>query len=117
MAKFTLDPKKPPRLSPEERERLHAMTPAEIEAAARSDPDNPPLTTEELLRLKGVRLIKAVRARTGLPQGSFATTFHINLSRLRDLEQGRTEPDSAMEAYLKVIAKDPAYVAQALEGA
>lgn len=35
--------------------KLDAMTDEEIEAAARSDPDNPPLTDEEL---KGMRLVR-----------------------------------------------------------
>jgi hypothetical protein len=32
--------------------KLDAMTDEEIEAAARSDPDNPPLTDEELARMR-----------------------------------------------------------------
>jgi Ca2+-binding EF-hand superfamily protein len=35
--------------------KLDAMTDEEIEAAARSDPDNPPLTDEELKNLRPVR--------------------------------------------------------------
>ena len=42
LVKFTLDPKNPPRLTPEQRARLDAMTEEEIEANALSDPDNPP---------------------------------------------------------------------------
>jgi putative transcriptional regulator len=32
--------------------RLDAMTDEEIEAAARSDPDNPPLTDEQLAQMR-----------------------------------------------------------------
>jgi hypothetical protein len=32
--------------------KLDAMTDEEIEAAARSDPDNPPLTDEQLARMR-----------------------------------------------------------------
>jgi putative transcriptional regulator len=32
--------------------RLDAMTDEEIEAAARSDPDNPPLTEEQLTQMR-----------------------------------------------------------------
>ena len=35
--------------------KLDAMTDEQIEAAARSDPDNPPLTDEQLKRLRPVR--------------------------------------------------------------
>jgi putative transcriptional regulator len=35
--------------------KLDAMTDEEIEAAARSDPDNPPLTDEELKGLRPIR--------------------------------------------------------------
>ncbi len=67
MRRFILDPKKPPKLSEEERTRLDAMTDDEITAAAESDPDNPPLTDEELER---VRRVQAVRAHTGLSRAS-----------------------------------------------
>lgn len=114
MGKFKLVPETPPRLSPAERKRLGAMSEADIEAAAKADADNPPLTAAELRRLTTARLVKATRARTGLPQDKFAAAYRINLGRLRDLEQGRTKPDSAMEAYLTLIAKDPEYVRQTL---
>lgn len=115
MAKFTLDPKVPARFTAEERRRLDAMTPAQIEAAARSDRDNPPLTAEELRRMESARLVKQVRAKTGMSQTGFAKMFRVKIGRLRDLEQGRTEADSATQAYLRVIERDPDYVAQALE--
>jgi len=116
MAKFKLDPKNPPRLTEGERKRLHDMTPAEIEASAAADADNPPLTSGELLLMKGAKLVKSTRALTGLPQEKFAATYQINPHRLRDLERGRTQPDSALSAYLKVIANDPDYVASLLKG-
>jgi hypothetical protein len=34
--------------------KIDAMTDEEIEAAARSDPDNPPLTNEELAQMRRV---------------------------------------------------------------
>ena len=115
MARFTLDPKAPPRFTAEERRRLEAMTPEQIEAAARADKDNPPLTADELRRMESARLVKKVRARTGMSQTVFARMFRVNIGRLRDLEQGRTEADSATQAYLRVIERDPDYVTQALE--
>ena len=40
--------------------------------------------------------------------------FGFNLARLRDLEQKRTQPDSAIRAYLTVIRKNPEAVKKAL---
>ncbi|MEA2754157.1 MAG: putative transcriptional regulator [Aliidongia sp.] len=109
-----LDPSNPPRLSDEHLARLDAMSQAEIEEGALSDPDNPPITEEEFARSASAALVKSVRAGTGLSQAAFARRFHINAGRLRDLEQGRTAPDSALVAYLKVIAREPDAVSRAI---
>jgi putative transcriptional regulator len=92
------------------------MSEAEIIAAARSDPDNPPLTEDQLRRMKRVALAKRVRWNLGLSQEDFAARFHIPIGTLRDWEQGRTEPDQAALAYLKVIAADADFVARAVGG-
>jgi len=42
MAKFSLDRKRPPKLTAGQATRLDAMSEDDIAAAARSDPDNPP---------------------------------------------------------------------------
>lgn len=117
MARVVLDPKNPPRLTAEEHARLDGMTDEEIEANALSDPDNPPMTDEELKRLEGVMLVRKARFAAGMSQPQFAKAFHVKIGRLRDLEQGRSRPDSAMRAYLKLIARDPAFVRETLEGA
>jgi putative transcriptional regulator len=114
MRRFILDPRNPPRLSKKEKARLDAMTDEEITAAAESDPDNPPLTDEELDRIRVASWIRAVRVRTGLSQPGFAEMYRINVGRLRDLEQARTQPDSAMLAYLTVIEQEPKAVERAL---
>ena len=114
MARFTLDPDKPPRASLESLARLDAMTEADITAAALSDPDNPPLTDDELSRLAAARRLRAVRRHTGLSQARFAAEFRISVGRLRDLEQGRTTADSALLAYLTVIEREPEAVKRAL---
>jgi putative transcriptional regulator len=49
-----------------------------------------------------------------LSQAAFAKTYRINVARLRDLEQGRTQADSALLAYLTVIERDPDAVRRAL---
>jgi putative transcriptional regulator len=117
MARFTLDPNNPPRMSPEALARLDAMTDAEITAAALSDPDNPPLTDDELARMCAARRVQAIRRRSGLSQTRFASEYRINVGRLRDLEQGRTLADSALLAYLTVIDQEPELVKRTLAAA
>jgi putative transcriptional regulator len=114
MARFTLDPNNPTRMSAEALARLDAMTDAEITAAALSDPDNPPLTPEEAARVAAARRVQDIRRRTGLSQARFAAEYRINIARLRDLEQGRTRADSALLAYLTVIGREPELVKRAL---
>ncbi|WP_414471466.1 helix-turn-helix domain-containing protein [Microvirga sp. M2] len=100
----------PRKLTPEESARLGALTDEEMTRAAENDPDNPPLTSKELDRLTGAQAVRRVRERTRLTQREFAERYCFNLGRLRDLEQGRTEPDSALRAYLKVIEQEPTLV-------
>jgi len=112
-----LDVLKPPPLTEEEKaqlEHLRNMTPEEIERNALEDPDNPPFTEEELVRLSIAAPIQLTRRGLGLTQEEFAARFHIGLARLRDWEQGRYKPDSAALAYLKVIAKETDAVLRAL---
>jgi putative transcriptional regulator len=94
--------------------RLEAMTDEEIEAAARSDPDNQPLTPAQLKRMRRISPAKHLRWKLGLSQAEFAKRFRIPLGTLRDWEQHRTEPDQAAQAYLKVIAADAGIVERAL---
>ncbi|WP_171981878.1 DNA-binding transcriptional regulator [Brevundimonas sp. LM2] len=100
-------------LSAETERRLDAMTEAEIEANALSDPDNPPLTDDELRRGWHGREIRLAREATGLSQAAFAERYGLTLGRLRDLEQGRSY-DGAVTAYCMAIGRDPDGVAQAV---
>lgn len=95
--------------------RLDAMTEAERHAAALSDPDARPLTPEDFKRMKRTPQVRVVRRALGLSQEDFAARYHIPLGTLRDWEQGRVEPDQAARAYLKVIAREPEMVREALE--
>ncbi|KAK0340299.1 hypothetical protein LTR94_031101, partial [Friedmanniomyces endolithicus] len=107
VTRMKLDLQNPPRLTQAQANQLEAMTRAEIEAGAASDLENPPLSQEELARVKAARRVREVRAHTGLSQPAFAKAYHINVGRLRDLEQGRTQADSAVLAYLTVIDREP----------
>lgn len=95
--------------------RLDAMTEAERHAAALSDPDAQPLTAEDFKRMKRTPQVRVIRRALGLSQEDFAARYHIPLGTLRDWEQGRVEPDQAARAYLKVIAREPETVREALK--
>ena len=57
---------------------------------------------------------KIIRRALGLSQEAFAIRYQIPIGTLRDWEQGRTEPDQAARAYLKVIAAEPDKIGQIL---
>lgn len=107
----------PPKFTPADRTRLDALTPDEIERMAAADVDNPPMTDAELARAAFARDVRRARERTGLAQAKFSERYRINLSRLRDWEQGRFAPDSVALAYLKVIEHEPELVERALRSA
>lgn len=96
-------------------ERVKAMTEEEVEAAALSDPDNPPLTDEELKRFKPVPNLKDIRRQLHMTQEQFAESFSLPLGTIRDWEQGAKQPDTAAKVLLRVIAKNPQAVLQALD--
>ena len=98
-------------------ERLRNMTDEEAHQNALSDPDNPPLDAARLARMKRVPRVKIIRRALGLTQEQFSDRYRIPLGTLRDWEQGRSEPDQATRAYLKVIATDPDAVLRALHPA
>ena len=94
--------------------RLEAMTEEEIEANALSDPDNPPLTPEELARMRPLPNPRRISERLKLTQEEFSDRFEVPLGTLRDWEQGVSMPDRAARTLLRVIDKDPAAVVNAL---
>ena len=91
-----------------------AMTDADIQAAAEADPDAQPLTDADMARMTKVSRAKTIRRALGLSQEEFAARYQIPVGTLRDWEQNRSEPDQAARAYLKVIARDPDFVRNAL---
>lgn len=97
--------------------RARPMSEAEILAAAKSDPDNPPLSRKRLSEMKRIPQVKVMRRALGLTQEEFSSRYQIPLGTLRDWEQGRVEPDMTARAYLKVIARNPDAVKRALQPA
>lgn len=93
---------------------LREMTDEEVVARALADPDAQPKSEDWLASAPRVPRIKTIRRALGMTQEEFAERYLIPLGTLRDWEQGRTEPDQAAQAYLKVIAKEPETVSRAL---
>ena len=58
--------------------------------------------------------VKGIRHRLGMSQDVFAERFGFTAARIRDWEQGRSKPDSAVRAYLMVIEREREAVERAL---
>jgi putative transcriptional regulator len=58
--------------------------------------------------------IKKLRGRTRLSQPQFAVLLGVELSTLRNWEQGRREPTGPARALLRAIRNDPERVIRAL---
>jgi putative transcriptional regulator len=95
--------------------RFDAMTDEQRHQAALADPDAQPLTEEDMDQMKRIPRARIIRRALGLSQEDFAARYHIPIGTLRDWEQGRVEPDQAARAYLKVIAREPETVREALQ--
>jgi putative transcriptional regulator len=92
-----------------------AQTDEEVMAAVLSDPDAVVLTDEER-RERHVPNVRKIRQKLQLTQEQFAERFQVPIGTLRDWEQGVTLPDKAARSYLRVIAKNPQAVVEALAG-
>lgn len=83
---------------------------------------------ERLGRLLGVRRagarlapavpidVQSIRRMTGLSQAKFAELLGIELSTLRNWEQGRRHPTGPAQALLRAIRNNPLDVIRALSG-
>ena len=58
--------------------------------------------------------IKAVRGKLNLSQSEFALMIGVSVATLQNWEQGRREPDGPAKALLKVAAKNPRAIMDAL---
>jgi uncharacterized protein (DUF4415 family) len=66
------------KFTPAEKARLDALTDEQINAAARSDPDNPPSTPKEL---EEMRAIVRSRGRPGMPEEERKVSLTLRLPR------------------------------------
>jgi len=77
------------------------------------------LRGETVLPVRAVQIphpvdVSAIREKTGLSQLEFAQRYGFSARTLQEWEQGRAQPDSAVRAYLTVIARNPQAVKEAL---
>lgn len=61
--------------------------------------------------------VKAIRERLGLSQDEFAMRFGFDAASLRNWEQQRTVPETAVRSFFKVIDANPTVVEKALADA
>ncbi len=93
---------------------VDALTEEQIIAAAMSDPDNLPLTEEDLASMREIPRVTTLRRAMRLSAEEFAERYRIPLETLLDWEAEKAEPDPVAKAYLRVIALQPEVVADAL---
>ena len=98
------------------RKAADAMTDEEdaaITAAALRDPDCPPLTLEQMARMRPESLVRPLRLRLGLSQQAFADRYGIPVANIRAWEIGDQKPVAGMVSLLEMIEVDPDGLARA----
>jgi putative transcriptional regulator len=83
------------------------MTDEEITAAALTDPDDPPLTDEQLAQFRPPALAKRVRHELRMSREAFAAAYGIPLQTLLAWERHQAEPTEVELAYLRLIEREP----------
>jgi len=73
------------------------------------------LSAADFKRLRPVPRVRTLRRVLQLSQQQFARRFQIPLATVSDWESGRAAPDATARAYLRLIARDHAHIAQLLE--
>ena len=61
-------------------------------------------------------IVKGLRSKLGMSQGSFAARFGISPATLRNWEQGRRSPEGPARVLLTIIDREPEAVRRALRG-
>ena len=58
--------------------------------------------------------VRSIRARLGKSQNDFAMMIGVSVATLQNWEQGRRKPEGPAQALLKIAARNPKAVAEAL---
>ncbi len=104
ITRVKLDPANPPESDWREVDKL---TEDEIHAAALSDPDAQPATTEQLARARRVVNVQMIREKFDLTQEQFARRFGLRLETVCGWEDRTLVPDQAAVTLLRVIWAEP----------
>jgi putative transcriptional regulator len=94
-------------MTAEDWRRLDALTDEEITAAALADPDNPPLSDEQLAQFRRPALSMKVRLKLRMGRETFAAAYGIPLETLKAWERHQAEPTEVELAYLRLIEREP----------
>lgn len=90
-----------------DRERPRSKTEDEVWENALSDPDNTPLSTEEIERLAKPNQFRDVRQRMNLTVFQIAERFGIPISTALAWETGIAQPDAGALVLPRIIEQDP----------
>ena len=85
-------------MTAEDWRRLDEMTDEEITAAALADPDNPPLTEEQLAQFRRPSLAMKVRRALRMSREAFAAAYGIPLETLQAWERHQAEPTESISS-------------------
>ena len=101
---------------------IDALSDKQIAAQIAANPDAAPDVSDWSLDDPKVKVmepvdVKALRARLGMSQETFAATFGLNLAALRDWEQQRRVPRGPARALLRIIEREPEAARRALANA
>ena len=87
-----------------DRARVLATTDATIAKQIADDPDTAPEATALGIPLPDP---KAIRQKLNLSQDGFAVALGVPAGTIRNWEQGRSPPDPAAVALLRIVERDP----------
>lgn len=93
-----------------DRARIAATTDSDIRRHMVEDGEDPGRTPG----LRDSTTPKAVRIALDMTQREFAAALGVPLATLRNWEQGRTPPDPAARALLRIVAREPRRALKAL---
>lgn len=101
--------------------KVKSLTEKQVVVAAKSDPDNKPLTRAQLKKFKRVNPpkeneidVKHIRMLLQVSQSEFAKYFGVSLRTIQEWEQHRRTPSTIARNFLKVIQVAPKAVLRAL---
>ncbi len=91
--------------------KIDATTEEDIRRHMIEDGEDP---DEEPTGYRLVWPIAAIRSRLGMTQSAFADALGVPVATLRNWEQGRTQPDPAAVALLRIVEREPEAAFRAL---